>query len=154
MMLIILFIVKISSICNANSYYSAQENDKYFVLARYNTYQFSQFFTYSTTRLWNSLPNEAVLAVKQDRFIVLAKKFMWSIIIINTYIGCVLFSSSSVFFYFFSLNFVMLLCYSRYWEALYEEGNKDEGILILRPIFLLFYHYYFYLYNFTKLFLL
>ena len=45
-----------------------------FVLARYNTYQFSLCFTYSTTRFWNSLPNKAVLAVKQHRFITLSKK--------------------------------------------------------------------------------
>ena len=43
---------------------TAQQNDK--ALARYNTYQFSRYFTYSITRLWNSLPNEAVKAVKQD----------------------------------------------------------------------------------------
>ena len=56
------------------TWHTTQQKDKAFVLATYNTYQFSQCFTYSTTGLWNSLPNEAVLAVKQDRFIVLAKK--------------------------------------------------------------------------------
>ena len=55
------------------TWHTAQQNDKTFVLARYNTYQFSRCFTYSITRLWYSLPNEAVLAVKQDRFIVLDK---------------------------------------------------------------------------------
>ena len=37
----------------------------------------------STTYLWNSLPNDAVLAVKQDCFITLAKKNFQSIISIN-----------------------------------------------------------------------
>ena len=54
----------------------AQENDKASVVAMYNAYYFSQCFTYSITHLWNSLPNEAVLAVKQDRFIALAKIFV------------------------------------------------------------------------------
>ena len=35
----------------------AQKNDKAFFMARNNTYQLSRFFTYSTTQLWNSLPN-------------------------------------------------------------------------------------------------
>ena len=52
--------------------HTAQQNGITFVLARYKTYQFSRCFTYSTTRLLNSLPNEAVLAEKQDRFMVLA----------------------------------------------------------------------------------
>ena len=56
--------------------HTAQQNDKAFVLARYNTYQFSRCFTYSTIHLWNSLPNEAVLAIKQDNFIVLAIKII------------------------------------------------------------------------------
>ena len=56
--------------------HTTQQNDKAFVLARYNTYQFSRCFTYSITRLWNILPNEVVLTVKQDRFTVLAKIFL------------------------------------------------------------------------------
>ena len=59
---------------NCITRHSAQQNDKKFVLARYNTYQISRCFTYSTTRLCNNLPNEVVLAVKQDRFVDLAKK--------------------------------------------------------------------------------
>ena len=68
--------------------HTTQQNDKAFVLAKYNTNQFSRCFTYSTTRLWNSLPNEAVLAVKQDRFIVSAENFdvIYGIIIINVYV--------------------------------------------------------------------
>ena len=54
--------------------HTSQQKDKAFVLARCNTYQFSRCFTYSTIRLWNSLPNEVVLPVKQHRFVVLAKK--------------------------------------------------------------------------------
>ena len=50
--------------------HTTQENDK----ARYNFYQFSSCFTYFTIRLWNNVPNEVVLAVKQDHFIDLAKK--------------------------------------------------------------------------------
>ena len=47
--------------------HTAQQNDKAFVF---------WCFTYSTTRLWNSLSN-AVLAIKQDRYLALAiKKFM------------------------------------------------------------------------------
>ena len=38
------------------------------------TYINSLGVDYSTTRLWNILPNEAVLAVKKDPFIALAKK--------------------------------------------------------------------------------
>ena len=56
--------------------HATQKNDKTFVLAGYNTYQFSRCFTYYTTRLWNILPNEAALTEKQDCFIVLAKKFL------------------------------------------------------------------------------
>ena len=51
------------------------QNDRALVLARYITYQFSLCFIYSTTQLWNSLPNETVLAVKQDCFIALVKIF-------------------------------------------------------------------------------
>ena len=58
------------------TWHTAQQNDKIFDLARYNTYQFSRCFTHSTTCLWNSLPNEAVLAVKQKHFIILAKNFL------------------------------------------------------------------------------
>ena len=47
------------------------------VLDRYNTDQFFKCFTYSTDKLWNSLSNEAVLAVKQDRFKALARKFLY-----------------------------------------------------------------------------
>ena len=54
----------------------AHKNDRSFVVARYNTYQFSQCFTYSTIHLWNTLPNEAVFAVRQDYFIALAKLFL------------------------------------------------------------------------------
>ena len=39
-----------------------------YIQARYNDYQFSLCFIYFTTRLWNSLSNETVLGVKQDRF--------------------------------------------------------------------------------------
>ena len=42
----------------------------------------------------------------------------------------------------------MPLSYGRYWEALYEEGNEDEGILILHFILLLFL--FLELYNFVK----
>ena len=38
--------------------HTAQQNDKAFVMARYSTYQFSWRFTYFTTRLWSSIPNE------------------------------------------------------------------------------------------------
>ena len=41
-------------------------------------------------------------------------------------------------FYFFSPSIVMPLSYGKYWEAMYEEGNEDEGILILHLITLLF----------------
>ena len=54
--------------------HTTQQNDKAFVFARYNIYQFSLYFIYSNTRLWNILHNEMVLAIKHDRFIVLAKK--------------------------------------------------------------------------------
>ena len=40
---------------------------------KYNTFHFSRCFTWSTTRLWNNLPNEVVLAVKQDHFGALPK---------------------------------------------------------------------------------
>ena len=63
---IILFIAK--PICISR--HTAQQNDKALVLVRYNTYQISRC---STTCLWNNLHNEVVLAVKQDRFIVLTK---------------------------------------------------------------------------------
>ena len=52
----------------------AQKNYSAFVVAKYYTYQFSRCFTYFTTHLWNSLPNEAVLAVNQVLFMALAKK--------------------------------------------------------------------------------
>ena len=97
--------------------YTAQKNDKDFVLARYNTYQLYRCLTCSTTHLWNSLHNEAVLTVKQDRFF---------------YVGFY------CYYYFVSLIFVMSLSYGKYWEAVYEEGNEDEGILILSFILLLF----------------
>ena len=42
-----------------------------------------------------------------------------------------------IFFYFFSLIFVMPLSYYRYWAALYVEGNENEGMLILHYILLL-----------------
>ena len=58
------------------TWHTAQQNDKVFVLARYNSYKVSGCFHCSTIRLWNSLPNEAVLTVKQDRFMVLAKQFL------------------------------------------------------------------------------
>ena len=32
----------------------------------------------------------------------------------------------------------MHLSYGRYWEALYEEGNEDEGMLIFHSILLLY----------------
>ena len=48
--------------------FTAQQNDKAFVLARYNTYQFSRCFTCFITHVWNNLSNEKVLAVKKDRF--------------------------------------------------------------------------------------
>ena len=35
---------------------------------------FSRWFTYSTTCLWNNLPNEVVLTIKHDRFVPLDKK--------------------------------------------------------------------------------
>ena len=54
----------------------AQQFDKAFASIRYNTYQISRCFICYTTRFWNSLPNLAVLVVKQDSFIALAKKFM------------------------------------------------------------------------------
>ena len=38
--------------------HKAQQNDEAFVLARYNTYQFSWCFTCFTTSLWSSIPNE------------------------------------------------------------------------------------------------
>ena len=56
--------------------HTAQQNDKSFVLANYKTYQFSRCFICPTICLWNSLPNEVVLAAKQNRFIVLAKKYL------------------------------------------------------------------------------
>ena len=52
--------------------HTAQQNNKAFVLTRHNTYQFS----WCLTCLLNSLPNEAILAIKQDCFIVLAKKYL------------------------------------------------------------------------------
>ena len=52
------------------TWHTAQQHDKTFALARYNTYQFSLCFTYPNTRL----PNELVLAVKQDCVIDLVKK--------------------------------------------------------------------------------
>ena len=58
------------------TWHTTQQNDKAFVLAMYNTFQFSGYFTYSTTRFWNSLSNEAILAVKQDCFVALAKIFL------------------------------------------------------------------------------
>ena len=69
---------KTSSFCKPYSHYSShsQQNDKALVLARCNTNQFSRCFAYSTAQLWNSLPNEAVLAIKQDRFKVLIRKFL------------------------------------------------------------------------------
>ena len=57
--------------------HKGQQNYKVFVLARYNIYQFSLYFIYSNTRLWNILHNEMVLAIKHDRFIVLAKKYLY-----------------------------------------------------------------------------
>ena len=57
-----------------------QQNNRAFVSIRYNTYQISWRFTYSIAQLWNGLPNEAVLAVKQDHFIALAKNFCLLII--------------------------------------------------------------------------
>ena len=47
-----------------------------FVLAKFNTYQCFRCFTYSTTQFFKYLPNEAVLDVKQDRFIAIEKKFL------------------------------------------------------------------------------
>ena len=57
--------LKLPQFAKINSFYSAysSKNDISHVLAMYNTYQFSRCFTYSSTRLGNSLPNEAVLAV-------------------------------------------------------------------------------------------
>ena len=48
-----------------------QQSDKAFLLPRYNTHKFSWHFTCFITHLWNILPNEAFLAVKQDCFTVL-----------------------------------------------------------------------------------
>ena len=45
-----------------------QQNDKAFV--------FSKLFTYSSANLWNILPNDTVLAVKQDCFKVLTRKYL------------------------------------------------------------------------------
>ena len=54
----------------------AHQNDGAFVVSWNNTYQFSWYFTYSTTQLWKSLPNETVLAVNQDHFIAFAIFFV------------------------------------------------------------------------------
>ena len=58
------------------TWHIAKQNDRAFVVARYNTYQFSWCITYSITHLWNSLPNETVLVVKQDWFIDKLKFFL------------------------------------------------------------------------------
>ena len=56
-------------------YTYSPDNDKDPLLAIYNANQFSRCFVYSAVLLWNSLPNEAVLTLKQDRFKASARKF-------------------------------------------------------------------------------
>ena len=63
----------------------ARQNGRAFVVAKYNTYQFSLCFNYTSIQLWNSLPKETVLCIKQDRFIALAKK-----VFVNQYLVLIL----------------------------------------------------------------
>ena len=49
---------------------TSRQNERTLVLSRHNTTQFS------TTKLWNSLPNKIVLADKLGTFKTLAKKFL------------------------------------------------------------------------------
>ena len=52
---------------------TSRQNERSFVLSRHNTTQFSRCFINSKTKLWNSFPNNIVLADKLGTFKTLAK---------------------------------------------------------------------------------
>ena len=55
---------------------ATRQNERTFVLLRHHTTQFQRCFVNSSVKIWNSLPNDVVLADKVESFKTLAKKFL------------------------------------------------------------------------------
>ena len=62
--------------CNLQCKQTSTQNGRAFVLSRHYTTQFLRCFINLTIKLWNSLPDNIVLADKLGSFKTLAKKFL------------------------------------------------------------------------------